>query len=159
MTGTFLLCQDWRFYLWFSWFSGLLLASANDELGIKACLRCWFHCWVLCLCYWSICPDVADEKAKCHNSLAGGQIWQYLTNCICICLLTQQSHFLEFALCIRRYMQEIIHCRIICNCKILETTSVFKNRRLVEHTVTCTQCSSVGMYGCKKRMWKTSVKQ
>lgn len=146
-------------------YDGCSILFIGREMNIKTqCdnlsrLLYWHNVKSLQYSVSKICPDVADEKAKCHNSLAGGQIWQYLTNCICICLLTQQSHFLEFALCIRRYMQEIIHCRIICNCKILETTSVFKNRRLVEHTVTCTQCSSVGMYGCKKRMWKTSVKQ
>ena len=56
-------------------------------------------------------------------------------------------------------MQEIIHCLIIYNCKILETTSKFKHRRLVKYTVTSTQCSSIGMYSCKKRIQETSVKQ
>lgn len=50
MTGTLLFCQPWHFCLWFS---SISLAFANAELGIKACVRCWFHCQIPCLCYWS----------------------------------------------------------------------------------------------------------
>ena len=42
MEGTFLLSQAQRFRLWLCWFS-CLLAAANAELGIKACVRCCLY--------------------------------------------------------------------------------------------------------------------